>query len=293
MRILLTGAQGLLGSKLMDLAKEKDSVVIPTGLGDSDLPGYIPLDITDHQAVEELIEAIRPDAIINAAALTHVDACETQREKAYAVNTMAVRNLGWIARDMNIRIIHLSTDFVFDGTQGPYDESGPVNPLNYYGYTKLEGERNLLEQSGNYAILRTVLVYGYAPNLTRSNIVLWVRKSLMAGETIHLVNDQYRTPTWAEDLARACWLAAESNHRGVFNIAGGEFMNMYELGLQVAKAFDLDASLIQEAVTKEVKQAAIRPARTGLIIDKARQFLNYEPTPFAESLRVIRTQLPG
>lgn len=143
--------------------------------------------------------------VIHAAAMTQVDQCETEREKCWSANVDGVANIIAACSQTNAHLVHVSTDFIFDGTYGPLDETAIPNPVNYYGESKLAGEKLIQQSKINWAILRTVLVYGVTPDMSRSNIVLWVKKSLEEGKTINVVNDQWRTPTLAEDLAMGCY----------------------------------------------------------------------------------------
>lgn len=279
MKILVTGADGLLGHKIQQAGSKHH--IIPTSRNNP----YYPLDITDPIQIKKTLVTYQPDVVINAAAMTNVDACETQKEEAMMVNTAAVGFLAALCHEKNIRLVHISTDFIFDGAAGPYDESATPNPINYYGQTKWLGEKQVISNIKDYIILRTVLVYGYIPELKRNNIVLWIKQNLEEGKPIRLVTDQYRTPTWAEDLAEGCLLAATSSATGTFNIAGPDMMNMYELGLKVARYFNLDSSLIQPVDSTQFIQPAQRPPVTGLVISKAVQELGYQPHRFEDSLQ--------
>jgi dTDP-4-dehydrorhamnose reductase len=213
MRILVTGCNGLLGQKLVELISPKPehyliatakSKLIPTlTYGE-----FHSLDITNKSSIEEVISKTKPEVIINTAAMTQVDQCETEREKCWQANVEAVRYLVEACQKNKTHLVHVSTDFIFDGSHGPLDENEKPNPISYYGESKLAGEMEVQKSSIDWAILRTVLVYGVTQDMSRSNIVLWVKKSLEDGKTINVVNDQWRTPTLAEDLAMGCFLAA-------------------------------------------------------------------------------------
>lgn len=278
MKILVTGSDGLLGHKIQQAGSEHH--IIPTSRNSP----YYPLDVTNPVQIKKALAAYQPEVVINTAAMTHVDACETQREKAMMVNSAAAGYLAALCHEKNIRLVHISTDFIFDGTAGPYDENAVPNPINYYGQTKWLGEKQVLSNAKDFIILRTVLVYGYVPALKRNNIVLWIKQNLEEKKSIQLVTDQYRTPTWAEDLATGCLLAAASPATGIVNIAGPDMMNMYELGLQVARHFGLDSSLIRPVDSTQFTQPAQRPLITGLLISKAMQDLGYRPHSFEDSL---------
>lgn len=295
MKILITGSNGLLGQKLVELISTKDDHLIATAKSKLviNLPQgeFHPLDITRLEDVENVIRKTKPDTIINTAAMTQVDQCETEKEKCWLNNVTAVENLVTVCTKTTTRLIHVSTDFIFDGTQGPLDESANPNPLSYYGESKLAAELVIQKSNIDWAILRTVLVFGVTKDMSRSNIVLWVKKSLEEGKTINVVNDQWRTPTLAEDLALGCYLAAKKKAKGIYNISGYEMMTPYDIAIKTAEFFELDKSLIKQTDSTQFKQPAARPPKTGFIIDKARKELGYQPRSFVEGLSLLKEQI--
>ena len=195
-----------------------------------------------------------------------------------------------------VHLIHISTDFIFDGSRGPLDESEKPNPISYYGESKLAAEEIIIKSKISWAILRTVLVYGVVKDMSRTNIVLWVKNSLEAGKSIQVVNDQWRTPTLAEDLATGCMLAAKksqslSGATGIYHVSGEEMMTPYDIAIRTADFFHLDKSLIKVTDSNHFKQTARRPPKTGFIIDKARRELGYKPHTFEEGLLTVSHQL--
>ena len=295
-RILITGANGLLGQKLIALYRDQQDVhTIATGIEDSRLGkgnySYHTMDVTSEEEVLKVVSETTPDVIINTAALTQVDQCETEREACWRLNVTAVANLIKAAEANNCFMVHLSTDFIFDGEAGPYKEDDVPAPVSYYGESKLASEKLLEESSIKYAIARTQLVYGIVPNLGRSNIILWVKKSLEEGKQIKVVNDQWRTPTLAEDLAKGCALIAEKRAEGVYNISGEELLTPYDMAMATCDFFDLDKSLIEEVDGSIFKQTAKRPPKTGFILDKAKSELGYQPVSFKEGIAVLKSQM--
>ncbi|MEQ8243946.1 sugar nucleotide-binding protein, partial [Fulvivirga sp.] len=182
-------------------------------------------------------------------------------------------------------------DFIFDGSHGPLTEEEAPNPISYYGESKLAAEKLVIESKIKWSIARTVLVYGIAHDMSRSNIVLWVKNSLEAGKAINVVNDQWRTPTLAEDLAMGCYLIASQSATGIYNISGEELMTPYDIAIKTAEYFQLNKSLISETDGSKFSQPAKRPPKTGFIIDKAKTKLGYSPKSFEEGLRVLASQL--
>lgn len=295
-KILITGANGLLGQKLVNFYNDHDDVqIIATGKGENrNLPGgytYHPMDITSEDEVISLFEKFIPDVVINTAAMTNVDMCETDPEGCQKLNVDAVANLIAGCKKTNSFLIHLSTDFIFDGTSGPYKEDDIPNPQSKYAKSKLESERILAESGIKHAIARTMLVYGIVHDMSRSNIILWVKKSLEEDKHIKVVNDQWRTPTLAEDLAKGCALIAEKRAEGVFHISGKDMLTPYDMAIATADFFGLNQSLIEEVDGSIFTQPAKRPAKTGFILDKAKRELGYEPVSFEEGLAILKSQL--
>lgn len=296
MRVLVTGANGLLGQKLCELLDAESGVeLIATARGNSRMTlqrgKFLTLDVTRQDDVEMVISESKPDVVIHTAAMTQVDQCETDQEVCWLNNVTAVNYVGKACEHVEAHLIHLSTDFVFDGSHGPLDELEKPNPISHYGKSKLASELEVEDLRNPWTIIRTVLVYGVTRDQSRSNIVLWVKKSLEEGKTIRVVNDQWRTPTLAEDLAVGCWLAARKKALGIFHVSGSEMMTPYEIALRTADHFGLDQSLIHETNSTEFRQAAARPPKTGFIIEKARRELGYEPRTFREGLALVAAQL--
>ncbi len=298
MKILVTGANGLLGQKLIALLlQQKEVEVVATSKGkntdlqDNPLLNFRLMDITDATAVDQVISEEEPEVVIHTAAMTHVDQCEQDQETCWKVNVEAVKALLEAAKKVNAFFVHLSTDFIFSGAYGPLAEHESAAPVNYYGESKAAAE-TLVQQSGpDYAIIRTALVYGICQQMSRSNIVLWVKKSLEEGKPIKVVDDQYRTPTLAEDLAQGCWLVAKNKARGVFHISDEKVYTPHDMALLVARHFNLDESLISRTDSARFTQPARRPLRTGFIIEKAKQQLGYQPHSFTEGLAVVEAQI--
>ena len=296
-KIIVTGSNGLLGQKVTDLSIQDPEIeLIATSVGPNrhnlkDGYTYEELDVLDLDRLNTLVERYRPDSIIHTAAMTNVDACEAERAKCYALNVQSVKNLIDVCQIRDIQLIHLSTDFIFDGENGPYTEEAEPNPLSYYGETKLESELILKKSSCRWAILRTIIVYGIVNDMSRSNIVLWAKGALEKGESIHVVDDQWRMPTLAEDLAACCLLAVKKNASGVFNASGKDLMSILEIVERVADHYGLNKSLIKAISAESLNQVAKRPKKTGFILDKAILELGYSPHSFEEGMAIMDKQL--
>ncbi|MBN8703181.1 MAG: SDR family oxidoreductase [Bacteroidetes bacterium] len=302
MKILITGSNGLLGQKLVyNILSRSNYKLIATSKGENRLKEkngykYESLDITSKQEVETILQKHLPDVIINTAALTNVDACETQKEECWNLNVLAVQyfvdTLTQLKSETyNPHFIHLSTDFIFDGEAGPYKEEDKPNPLSYYAKSKYESEKIVQQSSISWAIARTIIVYGIVDNMSRSNIVLWAKDALTKKQNINVVDDQFRSPTLSEDLAEGCMLIAEKKATGIYNLSGPNTTSILDLVYQVADFWNLDKSLVTPIKSNTLNQAAKRPPRTGFILDKARKDLNYNPHSFSEGLKILDEQL--
>jgi dTDP-4-dehydrorhamnose reductase len=251
---------------------------------------FVPLDVTDATQVRQVLQAEQPTHLVHTAALTNVDECALHRETCWLQNATAVEHLVAACANQGIHLTHLSTDFVFSGEEGPLSEGAEPAPVNFYGESKLAAERTVQASPGPWAIARTVLVYGVAHQYGRTNLVTWVRDSLRAGQPIKVVDDQWRTPTLAEDLAQGCWLLARQRAQGIYHLSGDEMLTPYAMALRVAAYFGLDSTLIERVDSSTFSQPARRPARTGFVIAKARRELGYSPTSFAEGMALVAAQ---
>jgi dTDP-4-dehydrorhamnose reductase len=297
-KVLITGSNGLLGQKLCHLLVHNAEIeLIATSRGGNKLAQLLPelhfisLDVTDARQIEKVFAVERPTHIIHTAAMTNVDACEEDHPGCWQLNVSAVQQLVKACEQYQVHLIHLSTDFIFDGEEGPYDEEAKPNPISYYGQSKLAAEELIRKSTCNWAILRTVLVYGIVHDYGRSNIVLWVKNNLEAHKPIQVVNDQFRTPTLAEDLAMGCWLAVSHDAQGIYHVSGKDLLTPFDMALLVAEYFKLDPSLIREVDASTFSQKARRPLRTGFDISKAEQDLGFTPHTFLEGIAVVASQL--
>lgn len=295
--ILVTGSNGLLGQKLTDLYLQfPDKRLVATGKGDNRHPrksGYVykQMDISNKDEVFSVVNEVKPNCIIHTAAMTNVDACENDHNECDKLNVDAVAYIVEAANNVDAHIIHLSTDFIFDGAAGPYSEEDVPNPLSYYGHSKLKSEKIVSEIAKQWTILRTVLVYGLVSDMSRSNIVLWAKQALEQKKPINVVDDQFRTPTLAEDLAMGCFLSEDKEAQGIFNISGKDFMSIYELVERVASYFHLSKEFVSACKSDTLNQPAKRPPVTGFILNKAASVLGYEPHTFEEGIAILMQQL--
>lgn len=297
-RILVCGSNGLLGQKLAWLFDhESDYEVLHTShhrsfVHDQVLVDYTQLDITNRGDVKSLVSSYRPDVILNAAAMTNVDACEREKEQAWKVNVTAVENLSEVCRRIDAKLVHVSTDYVFDGKTGHYKEDDRVNPINYYGKTKLAGENVIISSGIDHAILRTIVVYGVGVNV-KNNFALWVINNLSEKKPIRCVDDQISNPTNVFDLASAMKRIVENDASGVFHVCGAETISRYDFAVRAAEVFGYDPSLISRIKTTELEQLAQRPLNTSFIFEKAKQAFQYHPMNATQGLLMLQQELTG
>jgi dTDP-4-dehydrorhamnose reductase len=296
-KVVITGSNGLLGQSLLNvLLKEKNNYDVygfSKGVnrsGRNDFQ-YFSIDITNQNQLTKELLKIKPDYIVNTAAMTQVDACENDTVKCDTLNVNVVQWLAAICQELSAHLVHISTDFIFDGKKGWYKETDVPNPLSYYGFSKLKSEQILEKSNTNYTILRTSLVYGKVFDMSRSNIVLWVKESLENKREITIVDDQFRAPTYVEDLALACKISMDKNATGIFNIASSKLLSIYEIAMEIAEVFDLDNSYIKPIASSILNQTANRPAKTGFDLSKTNSILKFYPKTFQEDLQRFKQTL--
>lgn len=295
-RILICGSNGLLGQRLaLMLSGRTEYEVLNTShhlsfVFDHRLIDYTQLDITQKGDVKSLISSFQPTVIINAAAATNVDWCELNREQAWTINVVGVENLIEAAKRVGAKIIHVSTDYVFDGNAGPYREEDRVNPISYYGKTKLASENTLLASGLPYAIARTIVLYGHGIHV-KSNFALWVVKSLKEGKRIRCVDDQISNPTYVSDLSLALIRMIERRSEGLFHICGSERISRYDFAMKTAEICFLDKSLIERIKTSDLGQPTPRPLVTGFITLKAETALGIKPMNVTQGLSHLKREL--
>ncbi|MDP6339667.1 MAG: dTDP-4-dehydrorhamnose reductase [Candidatus Marinimicrobia bacterium] len=282
--ILITGAYGQLGEACLKYLKSNFEIK-STGRHAPD--DGIHLDITDSDSVHCVIAKTNPDVILNLAAMTNVDGCETNPEMAESINVDGVKNL---CHQFEGQFIQISTDYVFDGRAGPYSESDETNPISVYGKTKLAADEWLLENQEKTTIIRTNVVYGYT-NRTQASFVKWVVDSLNDGKPINVVDDQWNNPTWTESLASVISRLIEGGAFGLYHYGDKDLINRCEFAHLIAKVFELDASLISPISTAELDQPAPRPLKSGLKTEKIESELGIVPNSVETCLMKIRKQL--
>ncbi len=291
MKILITGANGFLGFYLVEQLLQKNYSVIATGKGGCRLPfshhakfEYQSMDFTDPFSVHDVFERVKPDVVVHTGAMSKPDECELDQMQAYLVNVEGTVQLLINSADIKSFFVYVSTDFVFDGEKGMYTEDDIPSPVNYYGRTKLEAEEAVKEYEHDWAIGRTVLVYG-KNHSGHSNILKIVKEKLEKGDGYSVVDDQVRTPTYVGDLAGGIISIIEKRASGIFHLSGRDILTPYQMAIKTAELLKLDSSLIKKVTAASFSQPAKRPLKTGFVIDKARRELDYKPLSFEEGLK--------
>jgi dTDP-4-dehydrorhamnose reductase len=289
-KILITGANGFLGLYLVEQLLEKGYDVIATGRGESRLPfggrpgfTYASMDFTNMYDVHDVFETFKPEVVIHAGAQTKPDESELNQMETYLTNVEGTVNLLVNAAEIQSFFLFLSTDFIFDGEKGMYKEEDEGNPVNYYGRTKLEAEELVKDYEADWAIVRTVLVYGMPPE-GRANILTIVSDKLRNGEVYNVVDDQVRTPTYIGDLASGIISILEKKAKGIFHLSGKDILTPYQMAIKTANYLGLDSSLINRVTASNFTQPAKRPAKTGFDISKAKKEIGYDPISFEDGL---------
>ncbi len=292
-RIMIVGSNGMLGQRLVNhFVARKDVEILLTSAEEKSYfenLEYRQIDITNRKNVKKIILEFYPDIIINVAAFTNVDKCETEKELAWKINAEGVEHLAKYAVPSHSHLIHISTDYVFDGKDGPYSEKDLPNPISYYGRSKLAGENVIRRFDIPFTIIRTNVLFGPA-KFGRPDFVKWVVQSLNNKQKIKIVTDQINNPTYLDDLVLAISKICDLKKTGLYNIGGTEFLSRFDFTKKIAEFFDLDFSLVEPILTKDLHQPALRPLNSGLITLKAETELNYKPLELNECFTLMNKE---
>ncbi|MHA1821656.1 MAG: SDR family oxidoreductase [Promethearchaeota archaeon] len=295
MKILVIGANGFLGLKILKYAEfDKDTKIIGADIKINLIPNKFEkytMDITDREDVKKILSKINPDLCILTAAMTNVDACEDKRELAYNINSLAPKYVAETLYSINpeAKLIFISTDFVFDGNKGNYSENDPVNPLSYYGYTKVMAEKFIRESGINFLICRTSVLYGWPAKGQRDNFFSWAYKNLKASNTLNIVSSQVNNPTLCNDLAFAILKLKDFKKSDIIHTCGSEPINRFEFVRKIAEFFKFGLNLVNEI--KEFKQKAKRPLNGSMNISKAINKYGLTFHNIEQSFLILKTEL--
>lgn len=290
MKLLVTGASGLLGHKVAQLALERGNRVYsvhkehPVSLGEP-----VKLDLTEYDRISKVASELKPDLIIHAAAYTDVDGCEVNRGLALKVNAEATKHLAKASTEVGAHLTYISTDYVFDGEEGLYREDDEPNPINYYGYTKLLGETYVKEHASRWCIVRPSAIYGWGPS-HKLNFAMWLMSNLQDCKEVKVLTDQYVSPTLNNNLAEMLVEIAEKEFIGVLHASGPSRVSRYEFAVKLVEVFSLEARLIRPAKMTEMSWKARRPRDSSLNVDKALNLLKCKPLPVDEALNLFKRE---
>ena len=287
-RHLVIGASGLIGEHLTKMLKDTGENLLTT-YHTHPIPLAEKLDVSQPNQVRILLKAWKPNIIFLPAALTNVDYCENHRDEAYNTNVNGVRNIVTISNLIGARLIYFSTDYIFDGTAGPYDEEAVANPQNVYGQQKLIAEHYIASRAFKYLIIRTTIVYGRETQ--EKNFVYRLINSLTKGVAVKVPYDQAGTPTYAPDLAKHAIKLARLNLNDVINIVGPNWISRLDFAREISKVFNLPKQLIISTKTQELNQLAERPLIAGLKNKKAQLLLHTNFTSISEGLKLMQSQV--
>ncbi|MFO7789259.1 MAG: NAD(P)-dependent oxidoreductase [Bacteroidales bacterium] len=294
MKILLTGCNGLLGHHILKQADDflPDVEIIATAKK-RPYSGYKPfeyLDINDEVKLNYFLDVYNPDVLINTAAISKVDFCQQNKAECYRTNYEAVKNMADACYKKGIHLVHLSSDFVFDGKKGRYYEEDQPSPVNYYGECKKMAEAYLLNSPVTAAIVRTVLVYGHPPSPQKGNILTWVLDSAKHNKDIKVVNDQFRCPTLVYDLAGGVMKIALRKKDGIWHIAGNEMTSVFDFACRIATNAGYNTNFISPILSSELSAPALRPPKTCLNLNKSITELDYHPKSIDDGLDILRKE---
>ena len=291
MKLLITGASGLFGSKLAKLALTKGIEVYSTDIQNLSVYGnFVKLDISGKTQVDESFKTIKPDVVVHAASLTDVDKCETNKGLAWNINVEGTKNIAEAAQRVGSFLIYISTDYVFSGNKGLYKESDKPDPINYYGITKLKAEEIVKTQT-EYFIARPSVIYGSTPAVGKVNFALWLIETLQKGERVKIITDQWNTPTLNTNIAEMTLEVIERRLTGIYHLCGATRVNRLEFAHHIADTFNLDKDLIDEVTSSQFTWPAKRPMDSSLDTSKAQKNLEKKPLEMAEALRRLKLEL--
>ena len=292
MRLLITGASGLYGSKLAELAESRQHQVYVVSNQHETTHGIpIRLDVVDKAKVETEIKAAKPDVVVHAATMTDVDKCELNRELAWKINVQGTINVAQATKTIGAFLLYISTDYVFDGEKGCYKETDLPSPLSYYAYTKLKAEEHVKDIRNEYCIARSSVIYGANPAAGKINFALWVLNKLKSKEQVPVFVDQWNSPTLNNSLAEMTLEVLERRLTGVYHLSGASRISRYDFASAIARTFGLDDTLLVPTRMRDIAFPAKRPVDSSLDTSKAERMLGNKPLKIAEALERLRVEM--
>ena len=292
MKLLVTGASGLLGTRICQLATKQNYEVYSAHSQHRPQFGIpIKLDITDGAALRQVFDKTKPDVVVHSAALSDVDRCEEEKDLAWKINVESTSNIAQLCHKHNCFLVYVSTDYVFNGEKGNYKETEQTAPINNYGLTKLKGEEEVQKSGAEYCIARASVIYGSNPAAGKVNFALWLLEKLRKKEEAKTVIDQWNSPTFNTNLAEMVLEILERRITGTFHLAGATRLSRYELAQNIAETFNLDKSFLRPTSSKEMQWLAKRPKDASLNVHKAEETLACKPLQISEALSRLKMEM--
>jgi dTDP-4-dehydrorhamnose reductase len=291
-KLLVTGASGLLGTRICELALKQNHEVFSAY--SQNVPQYgnpLRLDVTENTGIKAAFEKAKPEAVVHAAALTDVVKCEIEKKSAWKRNVEETTNIAQTCSRDNVFLVYLSTDYVFNGEKGDYKETDPTDPINYYGLTKLKGEEQVKRSDGQHCIARTSVIYGSIPAAGKINFALWLIDKLEKKEEVKTVIDQWNSPTLNTNLAEMILEIVERRLAGTFHVAGATRLSRHEFAQRIAETFNLDKDYLRPTSSREMPWVAKRPRDTSFSAEKAKQVLRNKPLQISEALSRLKIEM--
>jgi len=286
MKILVIGASGLLGGQLVKDFSGQNEVF---GVDKNDkVDGIAYLDLLQKERIRDVFLKFKPEIILLSAAITAVDWSEQNQDLAWRVNVEGAKEVAVAAKKHGGFLAFYSTDYIFNGKEGPYSEEDRPDPINFYGKTKLEAEQIIQKELDRFLIIRTCSIYGYQRE--GKNFAMQSLNSLKAKETFKAFDDQFGTPTYAGDLSNITLNLINSKKEGIFNVVGSDYVNRVQFAEKIAETFNLDKGLIEKGSSEELRQIAERPRKGGLKVDKLNLEVGIKPMSLREGLCAMKTK---
>ena len=290
MKICIIGASGLLGEGFQHISRDVTNEFIFCYRKNKILNGE-QTDITNNDAVSSFLKLHKPDVTINCSAITDLDFCEKNKSQALNVNSLGAQKLAQACNLYGSHLIHVSTDYVFDGKAGPYQENDIPNPISYYGKTKQQSEELILKENENFCVIRTGMLYGWCKN--KQNLATMIISELRNNREVKLINDLQVSPSYTDNIAELILELALMKTSGIFNVANSSIVTRYDFGLLLSEVFELNQSLIKSISTEDFHWNVTRPRKGGLLVDKVSKVLNKKPLTAKECLIRMREEEVG
>ena len=275
MKFLVTGSAGLVGRQVVKDLSETHEVFSCYTKSEPEFGIPVKMDLLNHERISNVLSEKNPDIVIHLGAMTAVDLCESQQDNALKINSQATEILAKECSKINSFMVYVSTDYVFDGNSGLYEENDATNPLGFYGKSKLLGEKSIQNFSSDWCIARTSTPFGLHP--TKKSFPIWVIENLQKQKQIDVLTDQFTSPTYVPSLSRMLIEISERHLNGIIHAAGASKISRYEMAQMISEKLGLDGKLLKEVSINDLKWEAPRPKDSSLNVSKAISILNHKP----------------